>query len=474
MKRILLSLVVISSIAAITIAGTRAFFSDTETSKNNTFQAGAIDLKIDNTSYYNGKINGNTSWDLRDLTIEKFFDFTDVKPNDYGEDTISLHVNTNNAWVCADVKLTSNDDNGLTEPEEEVDQTGGVGEGELADNVNFIWWADDGDNVLESGENLLPGGPLGALDVGETATVTLADSLSSVWGTGPIPGNSTKYIGKAWCFGSITAVPLSQDGQGPLSPRTPANSTGGISCDGSELNNETQTDSLTADVSFRAVQSRNNPNFTCDGEQPSITPTPPVAVTPTPIACNTADVMLVLDRSGSINTTELTQLKTAAKDFVDALGLSTTGIHAGKSSFATTGNLNHHLTDDAVSLKAAIDTMVNGGFTNLKEGIDLAIGEFANPGDGHDRTDLTSPDKMIVITDGHPNRPLPASTADDVAATSADNARAAGAEVFVVGVGGDVNTSYLQTEIADNAAHYFPVSNYSGLETALQNLDLCQ
>ena len=81
---------------------------------------------------------------------------------------------------------------------------------------------------------------------------------------------------------------------------------------------------------------------------------------------------------------------------------------------------------------------------------------------------------MIIITDGHPNRPFPTSTADDVAATSADAARAAGSEIFVVGVGGDVDATYLQNEIADDAAHYYSAGDYSGLDTILQNLDLCQ
>lgn len=121
----------------------------------------------------------------------------------------------------------------------------------------------------------------------------------------------------------------------------------------------------------------------------------------------------------------------------------------------------------------AIAALSSGGFTNLKSGIDLATGELTG---GNDRPDGTSPDKMIIITDGHPNRPLPSGTADDVAKASADAARAAGIEVFVVGVGSDVNTSYLQNEIADDdvlPGHYFSVSGYSGLQTVLENLDLC-
>lgn len=281
LKRIIISLVIIVAVGSIVIVGTRAFFSDTETSTDNVFTAGAIDLQIDNESYYNGIFQQDTSWSLKDLTIEKFFNFTDVKPNDFGEDTISLHVNTNDAWVCADVKLTSNNDNGLTDNEEEDgDTTDGVGNGELANAINFIWWADDGDNVLENDETVLPGGPLGSLDIGETSTVALADSQSGIWGIGPLPGNTTKYIGKTWCFGTLTSNALDQDGEGPESDRTPANSTGGISCDGSGLGNETQTDSTTVDVTFRAEQSRHNLNFLCS--QPEITPTVTPTTTPNP------------------------------------------------------------------------------------------------------------------------------------------------------------------------------------------------
>ena len=278
MKKILLSLSMIAVVAIIAVGATGAFFSDTETSTGNTFAAGAIDLQIDNESYYNSAVSTDTSWSLRDLTVEKFFDFSDVKPGDDGEDTISLHVNNNDSWLCADVTLTSDDDNGITEPErEDDDTTDGDGNGELADNINFIWWADDGDNVLESNETQLPGGSLGALSVGQTAYVALADASRNIWdGSGPIPQNSgTRYIAKAWCLGDIAAAPLPQDGETDVwSPATNNNDDnvvdekdGGFTCSGaSDLNNVTQTDSLTADISFRAVQSRNNEGFQCSAQ----------------------------------------------------------------------------------------------------------------------------------------------------------------------------------------------------------------
>ncbi len=265
MQRIIISLLImVGAVTAIAFGSTGAFFSDSEISTGNTFAAGAIDLKIDNHSYYNGVLNASTTWELKDLTIEKFFDFPDLKPGDTGEDTISLHINSNDAYLCANVKLTSNDDNTQTEPESLVDANGTT-TGELANNVNFIWWADDGDNVLESNETVISQGPIGTLGLQGSTTITLADSAHNIWTGvgGPVPGAQTQYIGKAWCFGTIGTAPLTQDNLGTTSTRTPRNSTGGITCNGSALGNETQTDSLTANVSFSAVQARNNGGFMC-------------------------------------------------------------------------------------------------------------------------------------------------------------------------------------------------------------------
>ena len=132
---------------------TGALFSDTETSTGNTFTAGAIDLLIDNESYYNGNVCANTgteqdpvwvwqgnalfpvpgtpcttSFELSDLDGLLFFNFLDLKPDDEGEDTISIHVQ-NDAWICMDLTLTSNDDNSSTEPElEDGDTENDVGD----------------------------------------------------------------------------------------------------------------------------------------------------------------------------------------------------------------------------------------------------------------------------------------------------------------------------------------------------------
>ncbi|MBI2626728.1 MAG: hypothetical protein HYW77_00580 [Parcubacteria group bacterium] len=269
-KKILLSSVVVVAAAAVVVGATTAFFSDTETSTGNTFTAGAIDLQIDNDSYYSaldGLVSSGTSWIQKDLEDgDWFFNFSDLKPGDWGEDTISLHVNNNDAYACVDVRLDSNDDVSSTEPELEdgdvhVDDNP---EGELANRVNFIWWVDDGDNVWEDDEQLLPAGPLGNLNVGQVATVALAEPNNGGIFGGALTGNQTYYIGKAWCFGGFNEDwlddPPAQD-DGEDADRSPI--THPVVCDGSGEDNQTQTDSLSATISFYAEQARNNDGFEC-------------------------------------------------------------------------------------------------------------------------------------------------------------------------------------------------------------------
>lgn len=265
-------------VAIVVIGATGAFLSDTETAVGNTFTAGAIDLKVDNESYYNGAVSTATSWQASDLGQGLlFFNFRDLKPDDEGEDTISLHVNSNDAWMCMDVTLTSNDDNSSNPPElaspDAQNDPNNTWDGELAQNVRMFWWADDGDNVYEEGESSISGGVKTLMDLASTTgtfSVALADSANNIWTNipGPLSGNTTKYIAKAWCFGNLTLTPLAQDGLGTDGPLAPNRVGTGVSCDGKALSNLTQTDGATLDVAFRAVQARHNPNFFCSGQDP--------------------------------------------------------------------------------------------------------------------------------------------------------------------------------------------------------------
>jgi predicted ribosomally synthesized peptide with SipW-like signal peptide len=285
MKTIVTSLGMIVFVAAIVAGGTGAFFSDTETSTGNVFTAGAIDLKVDAQAHYAGlkcvdskwvvedPQAGTTrpdlvgddcdgTWSQTDLGLQhRFFNIGDIKPGDDGENTISLHIDNNDAWMCADVRITENSDRTCVEPENATDAEnnncvveGDSGtNGDLAQNLEFVAWNDNGvldvddklvgsgDNVHQAGEQLLfTPGP--ASDVLNGGTLTIADGAGS-----PLPGGSTSYLGLAWCAGNMTA----------------STNVAGYTCDGSTMGNVAQTDSMKADITFRVEQARNTSGFRC-------------------------------------------------------------------------------------------------------------------------------------------------------------------------------------------------------------------
>lgn len=325
-SKIILSGAAIFAAAALIIGATFAFFSDTETSAGNALQAGALDLKIDSQAHYAGLIcQGNpTLWAddptgvvepttrpeligqpcegtfaLQDLGDEgdPFFELSDIKPGDSGENTISLHVFDNDAWGRIRVTGIQDKDIDCTEPESEdspdpeCSSNGVPGDGELAQNLNFFLWLDEGTvpgfqcaNPTQATPAPSPApAPCGQVDPTEgdnvfngSETVTVAESVfqneddivinlapalteasqdvacENLNGTGHynygpchgladdgrLVGSATYYIGVAWCLGAVT-----QSG-----------------CDGASVGNEVQTDSIVADIVFEITQQRNQDN----------------------------------------------------------------------------------------------------------------------------------------------------------------------------------------------------------------------
>lgn len=108
MKKIALSLATIGAVGTIsTLALTGAWFTDTETSENNTFSTGTIDIAVDD----------QNPWTTSEkLTIE------DLKPSqhEYTEFTIQ-NVGTNPANVWKELTFNGCNNEPLSEPEEEAE-----------------------------------------------------------------------------------------------------------------------------------------------------------------------------------------------------------------------------------------------------------------------------------------------------------------------------------------------------------------
>ncbi len=204
-----------------------------------------LEMQIDSRTVYNGVIQPKLSWALKNLKpfCDYFFKFLDVKPGDTGQNTISIHIKKNPAWVCLDFLNLKDSENGNNEPESKVDVNGVKG-GELSSGLEFFGWMDDGDNKYEVGERALFGTST------QVATTTLRGTsyaLADAQHGTAFPVNSTRYVGISWCAGDLKVN----------------TATGAITCNGATLGNGVQTDSMNVDVSLRAVSSKDQKTFTC-------------------------------------------------------------------------------------------------------------------------------------------------------------------------------------------------------------------
>lgn len=247
MKKIITSISVLAVVSVVFVGATMAFFNDTETSTGNTFTAGAIDLTVDS---FGASRNGigiqDSPWFAKDLTSEKFFDFSDVKPGDWFDRSISLHVDNNPAWACLMIKNRQNDEHDLIDPEKEAGDItpgdiNGLGNGELGKNMHILGWFDTNGN--------------GKLN--EPQEESFVNSFFDVFTEIPLHDSTTNN-------GSLTPqIPIELLQLSICGGNSIVAPDGTVSCNGASMNDVAQTDSLKADIQLYVEQVRNNPNFRC-------------------------------------------------------------------------------------------------------------------------------------------------------------------------------------------------------------------
>jgi len=130
--------------AALGGTGTMAYLHDTEQTTG-TITAGELDIQLDWRTVYNGtELSRHEEPVDTDEDGTPILELGDVKPGDHGCIVISIHNDTNPAWIWHQMELSNRDDNELTEPEEKSgDSTGGDGEGELQDHLEIQAFYDD-------------------------------------------------------------------------------------------------------------------------------------------------------------------------------------------------------------------------------------------------------------------------------------------------------------------------------------------
>lgn len=158
------------------------------------------------------------------------------------------------------------------------------------------------------------------------------------------------------------------------------------------------------------------------------------------------DVGLVIDSSGSINPTELGQMQTAFKGFVDAF-LPGTPTRLSVVEFDTdVEGLSLPFTDNVTILKMRIDAAESGGFTNWEAGL-FAAHSLYDPRPA--KADL-----ILFASDGNPNTvgtdgdassgAAGESLAVAAAITQANAIKSDGIRVVTLGIGNDLNVENLK------------------------------
>lgn len=195
-----------------------------------------------------------------------------------------------------------------------------------------------------------------------------------------------------------------------------------------------------------------------------------------------ADVMLVLDRSGSMDDDSisppepLTAVKNAAVSFVDNL---TENDRAGIVSFATDVKdpIDEFLTPDFSSVKKVISDIAiatdGSQNTNIGEGILKALEELSGA-----RHRLFAKPVIVLLTDGIPSNPLKADDpewAKKYALSATEEVRNKKVELYVIGLGRKVDGLFLK-DLASRPELYFEALDSGGLKKVYSEIatEICK
>ena len=183
------------------------------------------------------------------------------------------------------------------------------------------------------------------------------------------------------------------------------------------------------------------------GEDPPPPPDAPRTVSPVYVlpsgivAITGADVMLVIDKSGSMaSESKLDDAKNAAKAFVDQMSFPPDQV--GVVAFDNSATTYSWLSGNANEVKASIDSIQSiGGGTDIAAGIRDAQTELAGP--RHIASNLPV---QIVLSDGM--------SSYDEAVRAANAAKQAGTAIFSIGLGSDVDPGLMKA-IASSPDYYY-------------------
>lgn len=199
------------------------------------------------------------------------------------------------------------------------------------------------------------------------------------------------------------------------------------------------------------LENLNAGNFALEETINGVTQTVPISsVTTSSSSGSSVSTALVLDSSGSLSSSEVEDIKTAAKSFINNMKDTD---YAAVIDFDTDVTVVQGFTNDKTLLTSAIDSISSGGSTSLYDAI-------------YDAVTLTSSQSgqkaLIVMTDGQDNH----SSQDE---TDVINyALSKSIPIYTIGMGDGVNTTVLTGIANDTHGMYYSAPSSSDL-TELYN-----
>ena len=169
---------------------------------------------------------------------------------------------------------------------------------------------------------------------------------------------------------------------------------------------------------------------------------------------NPTDIVLVLDRSGSMAGAPLASLKDGARTFIDIISEATGGAQSGEIgsgsriavvSFADTATQDTQLITSVSDLKAAVDALSAGGSTNHADAFAKATQLLTPPS--------TNARVMVMFTDGK-------TTIGPAPGPVAAAARASGIIIYAIGLSGSdgVDPAALEDWASKPASSYVTIT----------------
>ena len=166
------------------------------------------------------------------------------------------------------------------------------------------------------------------------------------------------------------------------------------------------------------------------------------------------DVMLVIDRSGSMVGQAYTDARTACTNFIRALKFGPTNDQAGLASYNPTATLNRQLTNSGLALEAAVSALgpaTNG--TCISCGLLTGQNELVSA-----RHRSNSLPVIVLMTDGLPKD----FDSPSNALYNATQVKNAGTRIFTVGLGTGVDAALLSS-MASSPSDFFLTTNSAQL-----------